>query len=538
VLGRGEARGVSDGTQDPPEFRVRIDNTDSPVAEGETLTVRPTVTNRGDREGTQQVELSINGTGVVDTRVLTLGGSESEQIALSWDTASGDTGNYTATVASENDTDTAPVTVLEPAFFEVTVNGTNSPVEGGENLTVNATVENTGEDPDSQAIELNISGLGEPFAAERVGLYGGNSTQVTLTNVTEGDDVGEYTAVVASEDDSDSVMVQITGRPVVTSIIVESAPVNYTDAGGNGRNVTVTYSEAMNESVDPTVELRNVSADDSIADAGWTANDTYVARTDIEQNEEDVVATVNVTGAEDTDGNVQTPTEETFFVDTDRPGDVQDVTAKPNIVAANETAVTYGIKNPSALDGDEDIRVTLTGPNGATVTNRTPAQGGGGDTTRVTFNASSLSDGSSVSIEAVAIDDLNNTGATLSESGIVKDTIPPSIDRFEATGQGNTFTVTIEATEANSINQDGVELNVTPQDPGNSVRSSTVNTFDNSGDSFTYEVEYNVDPGDYTIELVELADQYGNDGASGQSKNVSTQGGKGGGPPDNPGNAP
>jgi flagellin-like protein len=212
VIGRGETR-VSGGSDDPPNFVVRVDNTDSPVAEGETLTVRPTVVNRGDREATQQVELSIDGEGVVDTRTLTLAASESEQLALAWDTASGDAGNYTATVASENDTDSVPVRVLESAVFDVTIDSTNSPIQEGENLTTNSTVENTGEDPDSQAIELNIAGIAEPFDAKRVGLYGGNSTTLTLGNTTEIGDAGIYTVVVASDDTNDTVNFIINGRP-------------------------------------------------------------------------------------------------------------------------------------------------------------------------------------------------------------------------------------------------------------------------------------------------------------------------------------
>ncbi|WP_159901761.1 type IV pilin [Salinirussus salinus] len=212
VLGRGEASDVSDTTPGPPEFRVRIDNTDSPVAEGETLTVRPTVTNHGDRQGTREVNLTIDGT-EVDTQSLTLGAGRSEQIELTWPTAKGDNGTYTTTVASGDDSDSAPVRVLELAVFDVTIDGTNSPIQEGDNLTTNTTVENTGENPDSQAIELNIDGIGEPFDAERVGLYGGNSTTFTLENITEVGDAGIYTVVIASDDRNDSASFIINGIP-------------------------------------------------------------------------------------------------------------------------------------------------------------------------------------------------------------------------------------------------------------------------------------------------------------------------------------
>lgn len=528
VIGRGEAR-VSGGSDDPPNFVVRIDNTDSPVAEGETLTVRPTVTNRGDREATQQVELSINGTGVVDTRSLTLAASESEQLALSWDTASGDAGNYTAAVATENDSDSAPVTVQTPAFFDVTIDDTNSPVETGRNLTVNATVENTGQDGGVQGVDLDVSGLGTPFDFEQVGLNGGDSVRLTLANATEPSDAGDYTAVVASQDTSDSVTVRITsGAPFVDRIVVEDAPIDYKEAGNEPKqNITVVFDEAMNQSIDPTVDVRNVSVTYPSSGDGWVNDTAYVETVNFQQNEEDVVATVNVTGAEDIDGNVQVPAETTFLLDTQRPGDVNGVPIRPEINASNQGAVTFGVANPDTVYGDEDVRVTLTGPAGTILTERTPIQAGGDNVTNVTVDASGLAEGKNeVRVEAIAIDDLNNTGSSVEASNVTKDTIPPSISDYSVTGGNSEFTVTFNATEA-TTSIDSVAISA--DGPG-TIDGSPNSNNNTVGNTTSYEITYSVSQdGVYDVKLVRVLDAVGNNGSSGQTDPVDTSPGNSGG---------
>ena len=527
VLGRGEASGVSDTTPGPPEFRVRIDNTDSPVAEGETLTVRPTVTNRGDRRVTQQVDLTVDGT-EVDAQSLTLGAGRSEQIELTWTTATGDAGSYTAVVASENDSDSTPITVQTPTFFDVSIDGTNSPVETGRNLTVNATVENTGEDGGVQGIDLNVGGLGTPFDFEQVGLNGGDSVQLTLANVTEPGDAGDYTATVASEDASDSVSVRITsGAPFVDRIVVEDAPIDYIEAGNEPKqNITVVFDEAMDQSVDPTVDIRDVSVAYPSSGDSWVNDTAYVKTVNFQQNNEDVVATVNVTGAEDLDGNVQVPAETTFLVDTQPPSDVNGVPVRPDINASNQGSVTFGVANPDTVYGDEDVRVTLTGPAGTTVTNRTPLQAGGDNVTNVAFDASALADGNAaVAIEAVAIDDLNNTGSSVQASNVTKDTVAPSVSDFSATGQKGEFTVAFNATEV-TTSIDSVAISA--DGPGTIDKTGGNN--DTVGNTTSYEITYSVTQnGIYDVKLVRILDSVGNNGSSGETDPADTSPGNSGG---------
>lgn len=94
-------------------FSGSITDTNAPVEGGEPLNVTATIENTGDREGSQTVVLLIDDT-ERDAATVTLKPNESATVRFEWKTGTDDAGNYTATVASMNDTATVPVTV-EPA---------------------------------------------------------------------------------------------------------------------------------------------------------------------------------------------------------------------------------------------------------------------------------------------------------------------------------------------------------------------------------------------------------------------------------------
>ena len=95
-----------------------------------------------------------------------------------------------------------------PAFFDVTITNTNNPVQEGDILTVDYSADNTGDAQDIQDIRLEIDSVQEDVDPD-VMLAGGASTTGTLEWDTTGEDEAEYTATVLSDDDSDSVIVEI-----------------------------------------------------------------------------------------------------------------------------------------------------------------------------------------------------------------------------------------------------------------------------------------------------------------------------------------
>ena len=95
-----------------------------------------------------------------------------------------------------------------PAFFDVTITNTNSPVQEGDILTVDYSADNTGDAQAMQDIRLEIDSVQEDVDTNVI-ISGGASTTGTLEWDTTGELEAEYTATVLSDDDSDTVMVNI-----------------------------------------------------------------------------------------------------------------------------------------------------------------------------------------------------------------------------------------------------------------------------------------------------------------------------------------
>ncbi|PSP87161.1 hypothetical protein BRC87_12105 [Halobacteriales archaeon QS_4_66_20] len=233
----------------PANFEVTIDSTNSPIDEGETLTVDATVENTGDKSDTQTIRLTIGGQQRTSTDV-NLGGGESTTVTLTWDTSSGDGDDYTATVDSDDDSDSTGVTVNAPANFAVTIGGTNEPVTEGETLSVDAEVQNAGESTDTQSVALTVDGQERNSTA--VTLSGGETRTVTLRWETAAGDAGKYDATVESNDDSASTGVTI-NVPSILAVSVDStnAPV----LSGETLSVDATVENTGEESKTQTVAL-------------------------------------------------------------------------------------------------------------------------------------------------------------------------------------------------------------------------------------------------------------------------------------------
>ncbi|MFC7230795.1 CARDB domain-containing protein [Saliphagus sp. GCM10025308] len=108
----------------------------------------------------------------------------------------------TDTRSNELDSDTTKVIGADEPFFSVEITNTNDPVTEGDTLSLNATVENTGENTDTQDIVLGIGGETYTQAVSDVELEGGEPQTVSFEWDTQTGDAGEYTATVSSEDKS------------------------------------------------------------------------------------------------------------------------------------------------------------------------------------------------------------------------------------------------------------------------------------------------------------------------------------------------
>ncbi|MFC6865257.1 hypothetical protein ACFQGE_17560 [Halomicroarcula sp. GCM10025817] len=138
----------------PATFEVTDVNGSLDVVRGETANVTWTVSNVGDVNGTQTVTFTHDGQ-ALENRTLTLGARESADFQFSVDTATHTRGNYTYSLASTDHEASADLRVRESEFTVVELRG-NDTLYIGDPMVFTATIQNTGDAPDTQSVELKI----------------------------------------------------------------------------------------------------------------------------------------------------------------------------------------------------------------------------------------------------------------------------------------------------------------------------------------------------------------------------------------------
>jgi len=132
--------------------------------------------------------------------------------------------------------------------------------------------------------------------------------------------------------------------PTVTDVAVGTNPIY---DGDLDQQITITYNEAMNTGVKPTVQITGITTPKSDSTSGtWTDATHYVVTITLDDdNEEDDVLDIVVSGAEDVAGNTQPLKTENnpFIVDTKNP-----------------TVTSVAVDTPMVYDGDLTQQVTVT----------------------------------------------------------------------------------------------------------------------------------------------------------------------------------
>jgi len=122
----------------------------------------------------------------------------------------------------------------EGAYFVVSVDGTNSPVTAGEDLQVNVTITNAGDETDTQVVRLGTPNSGGFEDTDRVRRLGpGSSVGLSLGMSTDLGDDGSYTAEVVTDDDTGEAGFVAESADVELSITDTDSPV------AEGDNLTV-----------------------------------------------------------------------------------------------------------------------------------------------------------------------------------------------------------------------------------------------------------------------------------------------------------
>jgi len=224
--GNTAVSGSGGGGGGSASFAVNIQSTNSPVKEGDMLNVNVGINNIGDASGIQTISLKTGGLGS-DSMSVSLGSGSSTTETLSVQTLSGDAGGYTATVSSENDSDSESVKVnsgAAPPNFNVQIDSIagqsfNPEVEvpaGGTTVDVDYTVENTGGKDGSTPVKVYRNGNNVGTGSETVP---SGQTRSDSFSVSIGDSHISGNGInikVTTSDDSDSETVETKALRIVS----------------------------------------------------------------------------------------------------------------------------------------------------------------------------------------------------------------------------------------------------------------------------------------------------------------------------------
>ncbi|WP_255193205.1 right-handed parallel beta-helix repeat-containing protein [Natronobeatus ordinarius] len=344
---------------------------DTNVDTGSVVTIDAAVQNVGDAAGSQTVDLEVDGE-VVDEEAVTLESGQTTDLTFThqFDHA----GEFDVVVAGEfvgTVTVSEPADDPEPAFFGVELLETNAPVQAGDSLEVSATVENTGEEADTQSIEL-VAG-GAVVDSADVTLDEGETETVTLTWTTGADDVGEAIPLeVRSDDDTDTATVAVEEPAGDGELVVYGAEA---DRSHVALDETVTVSGDLYNGGDAvTTETVALEVDGEVVDEATASVPPGISRdgvelswtptaVDLPDGEEEMNVTLTLDG---------------FVVDTvtveNQYSDVQVIAASVSEVEAVEGDDLYvvgSIYQNGTIDGPEEIELTATN----TETNETEVLG-------------------------------------------------------------------------------------------------------------------------------------------------------------------
>jgi hypothetical protein len=253
-------------TPTTPVFDVRITDVNDPVIEGEPLDVDYTVENTGGEGGTQNVRFLVDGE-EINEREVNLTSGEQVTGSFTYQTEQGDSPNVDVRVESDDDFDTRTATVNAPAQFDVSITNVNEPITEGEDLNVDYTVENTGDETDTQTIEL-LDFDDQVVDSIEVTLDGGETTSGTLTWSTAVGDAESDEITVRSEDDTAVQGVTIEAA-MASQVSGVDGTVGQSNIPGGGRAVEFDISADQSVEIDAfSVETQNDMSGRTFSDTG------------------------------------------------------------------------------------------------------------------------------------------------------------------------------------------------------------------------------------------------------------------------------
>jgi Tfp pilus assembly protein PilE len=185
-------------------FRPSISSVDSPVVEVEQFNASYVIENLAQSPGDQQVSARVENSTYSDTvrtENLQLDGGETDSTDIQWSSSGKASGDYEFIVETENETVKEDFEVVSPgpAVFDVSnIQASPDPVTEGENVTVTADVENTGETDGSKEVRLVIKGSQE--GSDTLNLDKDETRQIEFNYTTSSSDRPIIEAEIETDD--------------------------------------------------------------------------------------------------------------------------------------------------------------------------------------------------------------------------------------------------------------------------------------------------------------------------------------------------
>jgi len=157
----------------------------------------------------------------------------------------------------------------EGAFFSVEIDkeASDQEVVEGEDLTIVAEIENTGDEHDTKTIELYcVDYPDHPFDFENKPIREGDSVRVDLTWETELRDAGTYTLEVATEDDYDQIDVTVLKRDEF-SVNINETESDQNVVEGKDVNISTEIENRGSDDGDQRITLYDFNYPETILDS-------------------------------------------------------------------------------------------------------------------------------------------------------------------------------------------------------------------------------------------------------------------------------
>lgn len=351
----GAVQAAVDAGSAKPNFGVTVDSTNSPVTEGENITVEYTVENTGTGSGTQDIVFAVNDTEADRESAVELGPGESTTETFAYETGSDDIGDFPVSVSSDNDTAERLVNVEQAPFFAVGIDSVETVTEG-EEMAVGVTVENTGGSADTQTVALNVSaeqdGNVTTVDARETALAAGETGTFTLTYTTKTGDAPAIDLEVLSEQDSGNSTVAV-AEPPFFEVEIDHTPETVT----NGENATVEYTVenagngsgtqdidfAVNDTLEASTTLTLDSGESTGGEFSYTTGETGAIDLTVSSDDDSATRTVTVRDIEDA-----------LFA-------VEITSAPTDVVRGENVTIDYTVENTGNVSGTQDIVVRVDG---------------------------------------------------------------------------------------------------------------------------------------------------------------------------------